>query len=229
MMSFDTVETQIREARERAETFATSLKKAREQEAVFEDERQKWVQSFEEKSIVIEQLERELESTVNALNDEREHDKVNPFAGTTSVLYPPHTSTESSSSGRYPDANKAPLNNQLISASTSHQHPLSPTRAGGSIAINSSHQYAPTASRYSDVNSSNSLSNMIELLQHAQEETNRAKRDATMLRAEKDRMVEQVSSLKRQNQSLTEDRDQLILSCRNTEGKLQFRNEQVRG
>ena len=52
--------------------FSSSLDKAREQEGLFEEERQKWVLSFEEKSIMIEQLERELTSTVDALNQEKE-------------------------------------------------------------------------------------------------------------------------------------------------------------
>lgn len=72
MMRYEPDEYQLKEARERADVFSSSLDKAREQEGLFEKERQKWVLSFEEKSIMIEQLERELTSTVDALNQEKE-------------------------------------------------------------------------------------------------------------------------------------------------------------
>jgi hypothetical protein len=55
---------QIQEAKSRAELFAKSLQDARAQEAIalklLEEERERWTHSFEEKSILIEQLEREL-------------------------------------------------------------------------------------------------------------------------------------------------------------------------
>lgn len=72
MMSYDPDEFQLKEARELVDVFSSSLNKAREQEGLFEEERLKWVLSFEEKSIMIEQLERELTSTVDALNQEKE-------------------------------------------------------------------------------------------------------------------------------------------------------------
>jgi len=67
--SFD---KQMREAKIRADLFSKSLHDAREQEAsalkALEEERSKWKQSFEEKSMMIEQLERELTSTVESLD-----------------------------------------------------------------------------------------------------------------------------------------------------------------
>lgn len=70
---------QIREAKSRAELFSKSLQDARAQEAIalklLEQERERWTHSFEEKSILIEQLERELTSTVEALDAERSTDK----------------------------------------------------------------------------------------------------------------------------------------------------------
>jgi hypothetical protein len=70
---------QIKEAKSRAELFSKSLHEARAQEAValklLEQERERWAHSFEEKSILIEQLERELTSTVEALDVERSQDK----------------------------------------------------------------------------------------------------------------------------------------------------------
>ncbi len=69
------MQIQIQIAKKRAEEFSKSLLEARRQEAsalkALEDEREKWSQSFEEKSVMIEQLERELEATVSALHSEQ--------------------------------------------------------------------------------------------------------------------------------------------------------------
>lgn len=81
--TFDQVlEQQIQEARNRAEAFSKSLNEARQQEAlalkILEDERSRWTQSFEEKSTMIEQLERELTVTVDALNHDKYQDMATP-------------------------------------------------------------------------------------------------------------------------------------------------------
>ena len=74
------LDSQIKEAKTRAELFSKSLNDARAQEAIalkiLEEERERWAHSFEEKSIMIEQLERELTSTVEALDVERSIDKI---------------------------------------------------------------------------------------------------------------------------------------------------------
>lgn len=74
------LDNQIREAKTRAELFSKSLQDARAQEAIalkiLEQERERWAHSFEEKSIMIEQLERELTSTVEALDVERSTDRL---------------------------------------------------------------------------------------------------------------------------------------------------------
>jgi predicted RNase H-like nuclease (RuvC/YqgF family) len=66
------LEAQIQEARLRAELFTKSLHDARNQENVslktLEEERSRWTKSFEEKSTLIDQLERELSFTVDALH-----------------------------------------------------------------------------------------------------------------------------------------------------------------
>jgi hypothetical protein len=70
-----TLEEQILEARRRAEIFSRSLSEARQQEAlalkILEGERLKWTQTYEDKSVIISELERELSSTVDQLNSER--------------------------------------------------------------------------------------------------------------------------------------------------------------
>jgi hypothetical protein len=64
----DSLDRQITEARTRAELFSKSLQNAREQEAMalmaLEQERKRWASSFEEKSVMISELERELTDTV---------------------------------------------------------------------------------------------------------------------------------------------------------------------
>jgi hypothetical protein len=84
------LEHQIKEARTRAELFSKSLQDAREQEAialkVLEQERERWAHSFEEKSIMIEQLERELTSTVEALDVERTADHKLPLSSEIKVI-----------------------------------------------------------------------------------------------------------------------------------------------
>jgi hypothetical protein len=66
------LEMQIREARYRAEEFTKSLLESREREnmamKLLEAERAQWARAYEEKNVIIEQLERELTSTVATLS-----------------------------------------------------------------------------------------------------------------------------------------------------------------
>jgi hypothetical protein len=84
---------QIAEAKRRAMMYAQSLKESREQEAkamkALEQERTKWIYDHEEKSIRIEQLERELATAVDAIEQQR---SVQPQPGdiySTYVTLPP--------------------------------------------------------------------------------------------------------------------------------------------
>ena len=195
-MSFDPVENQIREARERADVFASSLNKAREQEELFEEERQKWVRSFEEKSIMIEQLERELTSTVDALNLEKQE--------------------------------KSVVEDELVKSSwdvTNLSQSLDSAnyRRGSQPAQNDSNNYK----HVERIDAGASSRRVLELLQQSQEETSQARRELTVTRSERDRLIDQISAMKRQMDRLAEDRDELAKSIRNNDNKLQFRNEQV--
>jgi hypothetical protein len=73
----NSLESQIQEARLRAELFTKSLQEARLQENIslktLEEERSRWTKSFEEKSTLIDQLERELSHTVEALHSYNFH------------------------------------------------------------------------------------------------------------------------------------------------------------
>lgn len=67
----DDFEEQVRAAKERTAKFSRSVVEARQQESealkLLEQERRAWTASFEEQNVLIEQLERELASTVDAL------------------------------------------------------------------------------------------------------------------------------------------------------------------
>ena len=74
------LESQIQQALQQAELFSKSLESARLQEAkalqTLENERVKWSQDSEEKSIYIDQLQRELEATVDALHSSKLEDNI---------------------------------------------------------------------------------------------------------------------------------------------------------
>lgn len=69
------LDDQIAEAKKRALLYSQSLKDARDKEAkamkTLEQERDKWAHSFEQKTVMIEQLERELHSAVETLERQR--------------------------------------------------------------------------------------------------------------------------------------------------------------
>lgn len=208
--SFDAVETQIKEARERAEVFASSLHRAREQEELFEEERQKWLQTFEEKSIMIDQLERELTSTVDALNHEKQEKTVVQKQLVQSSW---NASNLSQPLEAVNQKIEAPL---LLDNSDRLKHDDYP------LPDDSDH------SKYGDcLERGASDRRVLELLQLSQEETTQARREISFMRAERDQLADQVSMTKRQLDRLTDDRDQLLILKKNGDNKLKFRNEQV--
>lgn len=84
------MEGQIQQAKERAQNFTKSLEESRYQEAavmkLLENERTKWTETLEEKGVLIEQLERELEATVDEIHRHRK-------AVTSPTIPPDHHST----------------------------------------------------------------------------------------------------------------------------------------
>lgn len=199
------LETQIRLARERAENFASSLNKAREQDNKFEEERQKWMQSFEEKSILVEQLERELAATVDALNREKEE----KLEFQRQIDQPKPLLTVAPSSNPFPSqdhwANEGPRRVPV-------QLPMSSTN-GSSTVIDHDDQSANRR--------------VLELLKQSQDETAQVRRELSSVRSERDRLIDQLSVMKRQIERLTQDREELLVSIKNTDSKLKFRAEQV--
>jgi hypothetical protein len=209
-MSFDAVETQIKEAKERAEIFASSLHKAREQEELFEEERAKWVQTFEEKSIMIDQLERELTSTVDALNQEKQEK---------TIVQKQLVQTS---------RNVSNLSHSVETVNQNIEAPPLPDNSGHSKHDNRRSPENIDHSKHDDyLERGASDRRVLELLQQSQEETVQARREIAFMRAERDQQADQVSMTKRQLERLTEDRDQLLIMKKNSDNKLKFRNEQV--
>jgi chromosome segregation ATPase len=219
-MSFDAVETQIKEAKERAEIFASSLHKAREQEELFEEERAKWVQTFEEKSIMIDQLERELTSTVDALNQEKQEKTIVQKQLVQSSRNVSNLSQSSETGNQNIEAPPLPDNSGHSKRDNYPEMEASDRRLPENI-DHSKHEHDDYLERGA------SDRRVLELLQQSQEETTQARREIAFMRAERDQLADQVSMTKRQLERLTEDRDQLLIVKKNSDNKLQFRNEQV--
>jgi hypothetical protein len=201
-----TVEAQIREARERADMFASSLNKAKEQEGYFEEERQKWVLSFEEKSSMIEQLERELTSTVDALNREKQEKSM---------------------------AQKVLMQSTADSSALSHSRESTSMRrsliSGHVDKSNVRHEYPERSSFGQDHTSDADASSrrVLELLQQSQEETTQVRRDLSVMRVERDRLSDQITVMKRQMERIIDEKEQLSKSLKNSENRMLFRDKQV--
>ena len=206
-MSRQIFENQFKKTKERAEMFASSLYKAREQEELFEEERQKWVDSFEEKSVIIEQLERELTSTVDALNQEKRE---------RTVLQKELVDTTWDNS-QYANLRDTKLNPE--------------TSTGRNDKMNSRQNYPlPTKSNFrheqgEDVEKSGRR--VLELLQQSQDETNRAKKEIVSIRLERDHLLEQILIIKRQNERDFDKKDKLVQSLRSRESEVMLCNRQV--
>ena len=106
-------ESQLLQAQKRTEEFNQSVLQARQQEAaalkVLEEERKRWTASFEEKNVMIEQLQRELACTVDALS--QSHQNELQEASLTSESYAPRT--ENTPMGKVSGVDKS---NQLRSS-----------------------------------------------------------------------------------------------------------------
>ncbi|RYG69596.1 hypothetical protein EON64_02335, partial [archaeon] len=66
------IDAQINEARQKAQEYADSLRAAKEREILtfqsLESEKRKWMESYEKKSVLVHQLEKELTATVELLD-----------------------------------------------------------------------------------------------------------------------------------------------------------------
>ena len=189
-----------------AGAIAASVHRDREKETLYEEERQKWVLSYEEKSSMIEQLERELMSTVDALNREKQEktDAQNELIqssrrGSRSPY--PRRSSDFRIGKNSPDYNASTSpNTQKIRIDPSKAHLI-------------------------ENNSSNHR--ILELLRQSQEETALVRRDLSILRKETNLISDQMLDQKRQISRLMEENEHITKSLQNSNGKVILRNQQV--
>jgi chromosome segregation ATPase len=203
-MSHHVFENQYKKTKERAERFSSSLYKAKEQEELFEEERQQWVHSFEEKSAIIEQLERELTSTVDALDKEKRE---------RTVLQKEliHTTWDNKSS-RDPKFNPKSYTEHNDSINSRQNYPVT-TRS------NPRHDQSDEFEK--------SGKRVLELLQQSQDETNRAKKEIMSIRLERDQLSEQIVIVRRQYERDSDEKEKLAQSLRLSEGDVVLRDRQV--
>ena len=206
-MSHHVFENQYKKTKERAEMFASSLYKAREQEELFEEERQQWVHSFEEKSAIIEQLERELTSTVDALDQEKRERTV-----LQKELIHTNWDNAHNKSTRDPKLNAKNYAEHNDSINSRQNHPVT-TRSNPRH--DQSEEFEKSGKR------------VLELLQQSQDETNRAKKDMMSIRLERDQLSEQIVIVRRQYERDSDEKEKLVQSLRLSEGDVVLRDHQV--
>ena len=189
-----------------AGALAASVHRDREKEMLYEEERQKWVLSYEEKSSMIEQLERELMSTVDALNQEKQektdaqNELIQSSRRGSSSPYP-----RRSSDFRFGES--SPDYNSLTSP-YAQKIPIDPSKAHPIENDNSNHR-------------------ILELLRQSQEETALVRRDLSVLRKETSLTSDQILDQKRHISRLIEENEQITKSLQNSNGKVLLRDHQV--
>ena len=241
----DSLEAQIKDARSRAELFSSSLREAREQEAKalndLEMERRKWTHSFEEKSFMIEQLERELSSTVEALDYEQHGD----FKDTT------HIRNTDAYSKILNSSEIASRNHDLFHASSSYgfssdQEALHAKESDFGTFVPASNPYlahshevdissrarinvSGRATSETELdNSRNGRGVWQDLLVQYQEQLQQVRAEAEKANLQKTQMAAQLAHMRKEAEVHEEELAHLQMACRNVEGKLQFRVAQVR-
>jgi len=251
--SFD---KQMREAKIRADLFSKSLQDAREQEAsalkALEDERSKWKQSFEEKSMMIEQLERELTSTVESLDRHKsnasllhhslpasgsqhfEHELQQPPIGTLSSDIKLFTTDEIDrtfrnivSTVQHQLPASVPLNRFVHQYGTDIQS-VDPKYIQFRNSFNKKNVLQPHKTADSVTESSESSKQvMTDLVANYEEQLKKNQVEIEGLMVEKQRLKDQVLHLDLRVAAVEEERDQYLAALNNAEGKLQFRVSQV--
>jgi hypothetical protein len=238
------VERQIAEARKRAELYNQNLQQSREQEVrtlkKLEDERVKWNHEFEKKSLIINELERELETTVDVLQHERSHNTVhserpqynnynnhlnydpilsNPILSSTSMSRPPVTLSDQDIEN---DFRRSLQRNSLIYNSHNHS--------------NNNLYQSTTSTRVDDYQNTNTNTGSAdpsaniwnELLNQYKDQLTKLKQENTFLLSEKQTLQMANHELNNSLLSLQEAKDQYKIAYQDSEGKLLFRSSQVK-
>lgn len=251
--SFD---KQMREAKIRADLFSKSLHDAREQEAsalkALEEERSKWKQSFEEKSMMIEQLERELTSTVESLDrhkssssllhhslpgsrsqfekdDELRHLVEGPSSSdiklfTTDEIDRTFRNIVSTVQHQLPSS--APLNRLDHQYSTDIQS-VDPKYIQFRNSFNRKNKTVDSTTDNNDNNNEPSKQVLKDIIANYEEQLKKNQAEIQVLVEEKQQLKDQVLHLDLRVAAVGEEREQYLSALNNAEGKLQFRVSQV--
>ena len=255
--SFD---KQMREAKIRADLFSKSLHDAREQEAsalkALEEERSKWKQSFEEKSMMIEQLERELTSTVESLDrhkssasllhhslpggrsqfekdDELRHLMEGPSSSdiklfTTDEIDKTFRNIVSTVQHQLPSS--APLNRLDHQYSTDIQS-VDPKYIQFRNSFNRKNNISQSNKAVDSTtdNNDNEPSKQVlkDIIANYEEQLKKNQAEIQVLVEEKQQLKDQVLHLDLRVAAVGEEREQYLSALNNAEGKLQFRVSQV--
>lgn len=237
------LEDQIEEARRRAYSYANSLKGVREQDAhrvkSFEEERDRWTRTFEEKSVLIEQLERELKSAVDALDLQRLQSQQRPMNSTLildddqinsefkRLLHVQSSPNRSSSSPNRKQAamdttRMANTNRSFVSDVNYSSRFPAPPNFGDTL--HSQTQLSFNA----PVPPSHTTDVWNHLLEQYKEQLQRSREDITQLTREKKDLVQRLLDVTKELTLVADERDQMKKAMEDMEGKLQFRSAQVR-
>jgi hypothetical protein len=238
------VERQIAEARKRAELYNQGLQQSREKEVrtlkKLEDERLKWNHEFEKKSLIINELERELETTVDVLQHERSHNTVhserpqysnynnhlnydplssNPILSGTSMSRQPVTLSDQDIEN---DFRRSLQRNSLIYNSHNHSN----NNLYQSTTSTRVDNYQNTNTNSGSADPSANIWN--ELLNQYKDQLTKLKQENTFLLSEKQTLQMANQELNNSLLSLQETKDQYKIAYQDSEGKLLFRSSQVK-
>jgi hypothetical protein len=247
----------MREAKIRADLFSKSLHDAREQEAyalkALEEERSKWKQSFEEKSMMIEQLERELTSTVESLDrhkssssllhhslpgsrsqfekdDELRHLVEGPSSSdiklfTTDEIDRTFRNIVSTVQHQLPSS--APLNRLDHQYSTDIQS-VDPKYIQFRNSFNRKNKTVDSTTDNNDNNNNEPSKQVLkDIIANYEEQLKKNQAEKQVLMEEKQQLKDQVLHLDLRVAAVGEEREQYLSALNNAEGKLQFRVSQV--
>jgi chromosome segregation ATPase len=219
------LDNQIQEAKRRASSYAQSMKNVREQEAnavrTLEEERDKWARSCEQKSVMVEQLERELKSAVDALETQRLHQVTNGLNRTVRL------DVEQINSNFKRLINLT--DNDNFSQNFSTTHPSLPEMSmrrsfdgTNNTLYNDSAQSTPLADV--TVESVQALNNILE---QYKEQLQQSRLQVSNAVTEKQQLINKIMELTQELTQIIDEREQLKIAHTDFEGKLQFRANQV--
>lgn len=240
------VEAQIEEAKRRAYSYAQTTKGARESEAYrnksLGEERERWARSFEEKSVMIEQLERELQSAVDALEVQRQQSQRS--GNSTLIMDDDRINSEfkkllqSQSPSRKSPARRVQVGVPLESSRSFPQRSFLDTSHAAQHLNQStnSHVHEHAKSHHESMFMHGGVENgsplmstdaWNRLLEQYKEQLQRCRDEVASLQLEKKDLMQRILEATKEMARLVDERDQLKLANTDLEGKLQFRSNQV--